>query len=39
MFNRDNFGQPGNVVGTPTFGVIQSASDPRSAQLALKFVF
>ena len=39
VFNRDNFGQPGNTVGTPTFGVIQTASDPRSAQLALKLLF
>jgi hypothetical protein len=39
LFNRDNFGQPGNVVGTATFGVIQTASDPRTAQVALKLVF
>jgi hypothetical protein len=39
LFNRDNYGQPGNTVGTPTFGVIQTASDPRTAQIALKLVF
>jgi Carboxypeptidase regulatory-like domain/TonB dependent receptor len=39
LFNRDNLSQPGNTVGTPTFGIIQSTSDPRSAQLALKMLF
>jgi hypothetical protein len=39
LFNRDNFNQPGNTVGTATFGVIQSAGDPRSAQLAVKLLF
>jgi hypothetical protein len=39
LFNRDNYGQPGNVVGTATFGIIQSASDPRTAQISLKLLF
>lgn len=39
LFNRDNLSQPGSTVGTATFGVIQSADDPRSAQVAVKLVF
>ncbi|MCC6586398.1 MAG: carboxypeptidase regulatory-like domain-containing protein [Bryobacterales bacterium] len=45
IFNATNtpfFGAPGSVgltVGTPTFGRVSSAGDPRIIQLALKFVF
>jgi TonB dependent receptor len=39
LFNRVNFGQPGSTVGSPTFGVISSANDPRIIQLALRMVF
>lgn len=38
-FNNTPFGQPGSTVGTPTYGYIQSAGDPRVMQLALKFRF
>jgi len=39
LFNRANFGQPGGTVGTPGYGIIQSASDPRIMQFALKLRF
>ena len=39
LFNHTNFGAPGAVLGTPNFGVISSAADPRFVQLGLKFVF
>ncbi|MCI0625758.1 MAG: carboxypeptidase regulatory-like domain-containing protein [Acidobacteria bacterium] len=39
LFNRTNFGQPGSTVGTPSYGIIQSAGDPRQIQFALKFRF
>jgi hypothetical protein len=46
LFNRANFGQPGNVAGTPGFGRITSTRFPtgesgssRQVQLALKFIF
>ncbi len=38
-FNHPNFGFPGNVLGTPTFGKITSADDPRQMQMALKVIF
>lgn len=38
-FNNTPFGQPGATVGTPTYGAIQSAGDPRVVQLALKLRF
>jgi hypothetical protein len=38
-FNHPNFGTPGTVFGTSTFGVISSASDPRIIQLGLKVLF
>jgi hypothetical protein len=38
-FNNTAFSQPGSTVGTPTYGFIQSAGDPRVVQLALKLRF
>lgn len=46
LFNHANFGQPGNVVGTPSFGRITNTRFPtgesgssRQVQFALKFMF
>jgi hypothetical protein len=46
LFNHANFGQPGNVVGTPTFGKITNTRFPtgesgssRQIQFAVKFIF
>lgn len=39
LFNNVNFGNPGTTVGSSSFGVISSASDPRILQLALKLSF
>jgi hypothetical protein len=46
LFNHANFGQPGNVVGTPAFGRITNTRFPtgesgssRQVQVALKLVF
>jgi hypothetical protein len=39
LFNRTNFNLPDNFLGSPTFGQITSAQDPRRLQLALKFLF
>jgi hypothetical protein len=46
LFNHANFGQPGNVVGTPSFGRITNTRFPtgesgssRQVQFALKLVF
>jgi hypothetical protein len=38
-FNHPNFGFPGNVLGTPTFGQLTFANAPRQMQLALKVIF
>ncbi len=38
-FNNTPFNQPGSTVGTPTYGTIHSAADPRAIQLALKLRF
>lgn len=39
-FNHPQFGQPGNTVGTPSFGKISSTStDNREIRLALRLVF
>jgi hypothetical protein len=38
-FNHPQFDPPGQTFGTPGFGVITSARDPREIQFALKFVF
>jgi hypothetical protein len=39
LFNRANFGLPDNFVGSPTFGQILSAGNPRRLQLGLKVLF
>jgi len=39
VFNNVNLSGPGATVGTPGFGRITSAMDPRILQLTLKFVF
>jgi len=46
LFNHANFGQPGNVVGTPTFGRITNtrfatgeAGSSRQIQFAMKVIF
>ncbi|MDX1984814.1 MAG: carboxypeptidase regulatory-like domain-containing protein [Bryobacteraceae bacterium] len=37
--NTPRFGAPGNVVGTPQFGVITSAATPRNLQFGLKLIW
>jgi hypothetical protein len=37
--NRTNFNLPDNFLGSPTFGQVVSAQDPRRIQFALKFLF
>jgi hypothetical protein len=39
IFNNVNFNNPGTTVGTPGFGKITSAKDPRILQLMLKLIF
>ena len=39
LFNRTNFGLPDNFIGSPTFGQILSAGNPRRLQLGLKLLF
>jgi hypothetical protein len=40
IFNRVQFGYPGQTLGTPSFGVISSqTNDPRLIQFALKLIF
>ena len=39
LFNRTNFGGPNIVIGTPLFGVITSAFDPRIVQFGVKVFF
>jgi len=39
VFNNVNFNNPGGTVGTPGFGKITSAKDPRILQLMLKLMF
>jgi hypothetical protein len=37
--NHANFQQPGNLIGTPTFGVISNADNAREIEVALKYSF
>ena len=39
LFNRSNFDLPDIFMGSPTFGRILSAQDPRRIQLGVKFLF
>ena len=39
LLNRANFFQPGRVWGSPSFGVITGALDPRDVQLGFKYSF
>jgi hypothetical protein len=39
VLNHTSFGNPGTTVGTATYGVINSAADPRIVQFALKLQF
>ncbi len=40
LFNRPQFGPPGNAFGSPTFGVVNSTvGNPRLIQFGLKFAF
>jgi hypothetical protein len=39
LLNQERFGQPGNQIGTPTFGVITTAEDGRIVQLGIKYTF
>ena len=39
VLNRTNFGLPDNFIGSPTFGQILSAGNPRRLQLGLKLLF
>ncbi len=39
VLNRTNFGLPDNFVGSPTFGQILSAGNPRRLQVGLKLLF
>lgn len=39
FFNTPHFGEPGNQLGTATFGRITSAGRPRNLQFGLKIIF
>ena len=39
LLNHTNFNLPDNFVGSPTFGQVVSAGDPRRIQFALKLIF
>jgi hypothetical protein len=39
LFNQNNFGLPGLLVGTPAFGIINGSSGGRVVQFALKMIF
>jgi hypothetical protein len=39
LLNHTNFNLPDNFLGSPTFGQVVSAQDPRRIQFALKFLF
>lgn len=37
--NHPNFGEPGNNIDAPNYGIVTSAADPREIQLAIKFLW
>jgi outer membrane receptor protein involved in Fe transport len=39
LFNQARFGQPGETVGSPTYGVITSAQEGRIIQLGVRYTF
>jgi hypothetical protein len=39
LFNHPNFNLPDNFLGSPTFGQITSARDPRHLQFGVKLLF
>ncbi|HEV7474915.1 MAG TPA: TonB-dependent receptor [Pyrinomonadaceae bacterium] len=39
LFNHPNFNQPDNFLGSPAFGRISSARDPRHVQFGVKLLF
>ncbi len=39
LLNQERFGQLGNQIGSPTFGVITTAEDGRIVQLGIKYTF
>jgi hypothetical protein len=39
LFNRTNFDQPDNFLGSPTFGQVLSAQSPRRVQIGARVVF
>jgi hypothetical protein len=39
LFNQERFGQPGNTLGSATFGAITAADDGRIVQLGIKYTF
>ncbi|MGH9875413.1 MAG: hypothetical protein ACRD9S_23400, partial [Pyrinomonadaceae bacterium] len=39
LFNHPNFNLPDNFLGSPTFGRISSARDPRHVQFGVKLLF
>ncbi|MGH9904873.1 MAG: hypothetical protein ACRD8U_04710, partial [Pyrinomonadaceae bacterium] len=39
LFNHPNFNLPDNFLGSPTFGRITSARDPRHIQFGVKLLF
>lgn len=39
LWNQARFSQPGNSIGTPTFGAITAAEDGRVIQLGIKYSF
>jgi len=39
VLNHTNLGLPDNFIGSPTFGQILSAGNPRRVQLGIKLLF
>ena len=39
LFNRTNFDQPDNFLGSPTFGQVLSAQSPRRVQIGARVLF